>query len=53
VNTELRSFVGGLPLVVQLLESTDQAVQANVCGTIANIARDGAVLCSLGLCRSD
>lgn len=40
-NVELRSFVGGLPLIVHLLESRNEEVQAHVCGAIANIAKDG------------
>ena len=36
----VRSFVGGLELICNLLESRDQQVLAAVCFAIANIARD-------------
>ncbi|XP_014220319.1 armadillo repeat-containing protein gudu [Trichogramma pretiosum] len=36
----VRAFVGGLELVVSLLESKDTQVQAAVCATIAEIAMD-------------
>ena len=36
----VRSFVGGLELICNLLESKDQQVLAAVCFAIANIARD-------------
>jgi len=36
----VRSFVGGLELIVSLLKSTDIEVLASVCAAIANIAKD-------------
>ena len=36
----VRSFVGGLELIVGLLKSTDQEVLASVCAAIAKIAKD-------------
>ena len=36
----VRSFVGGLELIVGLLESDDIEVLASVCAAIANIASD-------------
>ena len=36
----VRSFVGGLELIVSLLKSDDQEVLAAVCAAIANIAKD-------------
>uniref|UniRef100_H2YZX2 Armadillo repeat containing 4 n=2 Tax=Ciona savignyi TaxID=51511 RepID=H2YZX2_CIOSA len=36
----VRSFVGGLELIVSLLKSTDLEVLASVCSAIANIAKD-------------
>ena len=36
----VRSFVGGLELIVGLLESEDNEVLASVCAAIANIAND-------------
>ncbi len=36
----VRSFVGGLELIVSLLRSEDNAVLAAVCAAVANIARD-------------
>ncbi|KAJ8320963.1 hypothetical protein KUTeg_002550 [Tegillarca granosa] len=36
----VRSFVGGLELIVSLLKSEDQEVLASVCAAIANIAKD-------------
>lgn len=36
----VRSFVGGLELIVSLLKSDDQEVLASVCAAIANIAKD-------------
>ncbi|KAJ3087424.1 Armadillo repeat-containing protein 4 [Quaeritorhiza haematococci] len=36
----VRSFVGGLELIVSLLKSDDPEVLASVCAAIANIARD-------------
>ncbi|XP_032241492.2 outer dynein arm-docking complex subunit 2 [Nematostella vectensis] len=36
----VRSFVGGLELIVSLLKSNDQEVLASVCAAIANIAKD-------------
>lgn len=36
----VRSFVGGLELIVSLLESKHQDVLASVCAAIANIAVD-------------
>ena len=36
----VRSFVGGLELIVGLLESDDKEVLASVCAAIANIASD-------------
>ena len=40
VGDMVRSFVGGLELICNLLESKDQQVLAAVCFAIANIARD-------------
>jgi len=36
----VRSFVGGLELIVSLLKSDDREVLASVCAAIANIAKD-------------
>lgn len=36
----VRSFVGGLELVVNLLKSKNKEVLASVCGAITNIAKD-------------
>eukprot|EP00794_Sanderia_malayensis_P017757 gene17757-19530_t len=36
----VRSFVGGLELIVSLLKSEDREVLASVCSAIANIAKD-------------
>lgn len=36
----VRSFVGGLELIVSLLKSDDLEVLASVCAAIANIAKD-------------
>lgn len=36
----VRSFVGGLELIVNLLKSKDQEVLTSVCAAIANIAKD-------------
>jgi hypothetical protein len=36
----VRSFVGGLELIVSLLKSNDIAVLASVCAAIAEIAKD-------------
>lgn len=36
----VRSFVGGLELIVSLLKSDNQEVLASVCAAIANIAKD-------------
>ena len=36
----VRSFVGGLELIVSLLKSEDKEVLASVCAAIANIAND-------------
>lgn len=36
----VRSFVGGLELIVGLLKSEDKEVLASVCAAIANIAKD-------------
>ena len=36
----VRSFVGGLELIVSLLKSSDLEVLASVCAAIANIAKD-------------
>lgn len=36
----VRSFVGGLELIVGLLKSDNKEVQASVCAAIANIAND-------------
>lgn len=36
----MRSFVGGLELIVSLLKSEDKEVLAAVCAAIANIAKD-------------
>ncbi|RMX44220.1 hypothetical protein pdam_00005271 [Pocillopora damicornis] len=36
----VRSFVGGLELIVSLLKSNDREVLASVCAAIANIAKD-------------
>lgn len=36
----MRSFVGGLELIVGLLKSTDKEVLASVCAAIAKIAKD-------------
>ena len=36
----VRSFVGGLELIVGLLKSTDREVLASVCAAIAKIAKD-------------
>jgi len=36
----VRSFVGGLELIVSLLKSEEQEVLASVCAAIANIAKD-------------
>ncbi|NWX55949.1 ARMC4 protein, partial [Promerops cafer] len=36
----VRSFVGGLELIVNLLKSKDKEVLTNVCAAIANIAKD-------------
>lgn len=36
----VRSFVGGLELIVSLLKSEDKEVLASVCAAIANIAKD-------------
>ena len=36
----VRSFVGGLELIVALLKSTDVEVLASVCAAIAEIAKD-------------
>jgi len=36
----VRSFVGGLELIVSLLKSTEKEVLASVCAAIANIAND-------------
>lgn len=37
----VRSFVGGLELIVSLLKSDHPEVLASVCAAIANIAKDG------------
>jgi hypothetical protein len=37
----VRSFVGGLELIVSLLKSDHTEVLASVCAAIANIAKDG------------
>jgi hypothetical protein len=37
----VRSFVGGLELIVSLLKSDNSEVLASVCAAIANIAKDG------------
>ena len=37
----VRSFVGGLELIVSLLKSENVEVLASVCAAIANIAKDG------------
>ena len=37
----VRSFVGGLELIVSLLKSDHAEVLASVCAAIANIAKDG------------
>lgn len=37
----VRSFVGGLELIVSLLKSEYSEVLASVCAAIANIAKDG------------
>lgn len=37
----VRSFVGGLELIVGLLKSNNVDVLASVCAAIANIAKDG------------
>ena len=37
----VRSFVGGLELIVNLLKSTNKEVLASVCAAIAKIANDG------------
>lgn len=37
----VRSFVGGLELIVSLLKSEHVGVLASVCAAIANIAKDG------------
>ena len=36
----MRSFVGGLELIVGLLKSTEREVLASVCAAIAKIAQD-------------
>ena len=36
----VRSFVGGLELIVSLLKSENKEVLASVCAAIANIAKD-------------
>ncbi len=36
----VRSFVGGLELIVSLLKSNDVGVLASVCAAIAEIAKD-------------
>jgi hypothetical protein len=36
----VRSFVGGLELIVSLLKSEHKEVLASVCAAIANIAKD-------------
>lgn len=36
----MRSFVGGLELIVSLLKSDHREVLASVCAAIANIAKD-------------
>ena len=36
----VRSFVGGLELIVSLLKSEEREVLASVCAAIANIAND-------------
>lgn len=36
----VRSFVGGLELIVNLLKSTNKEVLASVCAAIAKIAKD-------------
>lgn len=36
----VRSFVGGLELIVSLLKSTDVHVLASVCAAVAEIAKD-------------
>lgn len=36
----VRSFVGGLELIVSLLKSTDVEVLASVCAAIGEIAKD-------------
>ena len=36
----MRSFVGGLELIVQLLQSEDSTVLACVCATLAKVAGD-------------
>lgn len=36
----VRSFVGGLELIVSLLKSSDVEVLASICAAIAEIARD-------------
>jgi hypothetical protein len=40
----VRSFVGGLELIVSLLKSENVEVLASVCAAIANIAKDGTFL---------
>jgi hypothetical protein len=37
----VRSFVGGLELIVSLLKSKNERVLASVCAAIALIAKDG------------
>ncbi len=39
----VRSFVGGLELIVSLLKSDHPEVLASVCAAIANIAKDGKI----------
>jgi hypothetical protein len=40
----VRSFVGGLELIVSLLKSEHPEVLASVCAAISNIAKDGILL---------
>lgn len=36
----MRSVVGGLELIVNLLKSTNKEVHASICATIVNISKD-------------
>jgi hypothetical protein len=40
----VRSFVGGLELIVSLLKSEQPEVLASVCAAISNIAKDGILV---------